>query len=245
MILTVKKQNAWNGKMFTNLKRPAIAMIELIFAIVIMGIVMMGAPMLVSTASKSVTVALQQEGINEASSRVSMLLTYDWDEQDTNESCTPPVLITGGDSELNVTTNYRRVGVPITNNGSRTFKCGSISEINASPIGSDAGDTVKDDLDDFTDTTLVVDASGTGGKDYIEKTTVSIATAVNYISDAANYSNTSISYVPGGILTTGTSNIKDITVTVTSTGATELTKTIILRAFSCNIGGYKFERRQF
>ncbi len=230
--------------MSISIKRPAIAMIELIFAIVIMGIVMMGAPMLISTAAKSVTVALQQEGINEAASRVNMLLTYAWDEQDTNDSCVPPVLnVATGDSELNVTTDNRRVGVPFTSN-SRTFTCGAVNEINASTtLGGDAGDTVKDDLDDFTNTTLVVDTSGTGGKDYIEKSTVSIATAINYISDAATYSGTTIAYAPGG--GGGTYNIKAITVTVTSTsGTAELSKTIILRAFSCNIGGYEFVSRE-
>ncbi len=231
--------------MTIQIKRPAIAMIELIFAIVIMGIVMMGAPMLISTASKSVTVALQQEGINEASSRVNMLLTHAWDEQNTDDSCTPPVLrvSAAGDSELNVITDNRRVGVPFASN-SRTFNCGTINEVNASTtLGGDTGDTVKDDLDDFTNTTLVIDASGAGGKDYIEKTTVSIATAINYISDAAIYSGTTIAYKPdvGG----GSSNIKDITVTVTSSGPAELTKTIILRAFSCNIGGYEFVSREF
>ena len=232
--------------MTTQTKRPAIAMIELIFAIVIMGIVMMGAPMLVSTASKSVSVTLQQEGINEASSRASMLLTHAWDEQDTNDSCIPPVLrvSAAGDSELNVATDNRRIGVPLASN-SRTFKCGIINEINASTtLGGDIGDTFKDDLDDFTNTTLVIDASGAGGKDYIEQTTVGIATGINYISDAANYSGTTIAYAPGG--GGGTSNIKAITVTVTSTsGATELTKNIILRAFSCNIGGYEFASREF
>ena len=234
--------------MHISIKRPAIAMIELIFAIVIMGIVMMGAPMLVSMASKSVTVALQQEGINEAASRVSMLLTHAWDEQDTGDSCTPPVLrvSTAGDSELNVVTGNRRVGIPFNSN-SRTFNCGTINEMNASTtLGGDPGDTVKDDVDDFTNTTLVVDTSGAGGKDYIEQTTVSIATAINYISDAATYSSTTIAYAPGGAPATST-NIKAITVTLTSTAgsAAELTKNIVLSAFSCNIGGYEFVSREF
>ena len=65
--------------------RPAIAMIELIFSIVIMGIVMMSAPMLISTASNSTSVVLQQEGINQAVSRITMMLSYPWDEANTND----------------------------------------------------------------------------------------------------------------------------------------------------------------
>jgi hypothetical protein len=66
--------------------RPAIAMVELIFAIVIMGIVLMSAPMLISTASKSGYVAIQQEAINEAASQVNMIMGYHWDENNTNGS---------------------------------------------------------------------------------------------------------------------------------------------------------------
>ena len=56
--------------------RPAIAMIELIFALVIMGIALMSAPMLITVSTQSIEVSLQQESLNEASSRVNMLLTY-------------------------------------------------------------------------------------------------------------------------------------------------------------------------
>ena len=225
-------------------KRPAIAMIELIFAIVVMGIVMMSAPMLISTAAQSVSVALQQEGINEGSSRVSMIMTYAWDENDTNDSCIPPVLLTtAGDPELNITaTNHRRIGVPVSSN-SHTFLCGAM-ELNASiALGSEAGD--MDDLDDFSDINLTLDITGAGGKDYIETGTVNLATNVNYIVDNANYSNATITYTPGGT-PIGTTNIKSITVIVTSTSSTsELEKNITLKAFSCNIGGYEFESRVF
>jgi len=216
-------------------------MIELIFAIVIMGIVMMSAPMLVSTAAKSTSVALQQEGINEAVSRVSMILTYEWDESDTNISCVPPVLhVLNGDSALDIDTNAtRRIGVPVGSN-SRTFKCGA-DEMNASAIGSGGGD--GDDIDDFANTTLVEDTTGSGGQDYIEQTTVSIATTISYFSDSASYGSSSFAYTPtasGGI-----TNIKGVVVTLTSTSdVAELNKTITLNAFSCNIGGYEFESRE-
>ncbi|NKQ41562.1 MAG: type II secretion system protein, partial [Sulfurovum sp.] len=83
--------------------RDAIAMIELIFSIVVMGIVMMSAPMLISTASKTTSVALQQEGIHEAASRVNMIMTYEWDENALNGVCSsqPPILkVTNGDEKL-------------------------------------------------------------------------------------------------------------------------------------------------
>ena len=229
--------------------RTAMAMIELIFAIVIMGIVMLSAPMLISTAASSTSVALQQEGIHEAAARVNMILTYAWDENDTNtticENTIPPVLrVTGGDSELApMGTTARRAGVD-TNSSSHTFKCG-ILELNATAIGSEGGDL--DDMDDFTDTTLTPNTSGSGGEDYIEQNTVQIATTVSYASDAASYqgsSTVSYSFAPSGGGAGGSTNIKAITVVLTSTStASELQKTITLNAFGCNIGGFEYESR--
>ncbi len=228
-----------------NFKRPAIAMIELIFAIVVMGIVMMSAPMLISTASSTTTVALQQEGIHEATSRINMILTYPWDESDTNDSCIPPVLhvsTAGNDLLAENGTTGRRIGIPIDSN-SRTFLCAG-QELNATyPLGSEAGDA--DDIDDFSNDPSLVDIGDAGaGKDYIEQTTVNIATAITYADDNASYANSTFSY-PLGADVNASTNIKRISVTLTSTSAAaELnTKRITLNAFSCNIGGYEYESR--
>jgi len=227
--------------MYHTLLRPAVAMLELIFSIVIMGIVLMSAPMLISTASSSVNVALQQEGINEAASRINMILTYAWDQNDTNNSCIPPVLhVVSGDSELEgVINTKRRIGVPLNSN-SRTFKCGN-NEFNASAISTDGAD----DIDDFSKTTTLVlnTSGGTEGKDYIEQTTVNIATTVSYINDTASYGNTLVTYVPGA-QTGSSSNIKQIQVVLSSTSSVnELNKTITLNAFSCNVGGFEYESK--
>ena len=71
--------------MYKKTLRPAIAMIELIFALVIMAIVLMSAPMLISTATKSGYVAIQQEAINAAASQVNMIMGYHWDENSADE----------------------------------------------------------------------------------------------------------------------------------------------------------------
>jgi len=217
-------------------KRPAVAMIELVFAIVIMGIVLMSAPMLITTAVSTSSVALQQESINEAASRVNMILTYPWDQNDINDSCIPPVLhVTSGDSELDEVGNTgRRIGVPLQTT-SRTFLCGT-NELNAS-FSKDG----SDDIDDFAQTiSLVSKPSGTGGKDYIEQTTVSMSTTISYATDAASYNSQTVSYAPSN--GSASSNIKIINVILTSSSsASELNqKQIILQAFSCNIGGIEY-----
>ena len=224
--------------------RPAIAMIELIFAIVIMGIVMMSAPMLISTATKSTTVVLQQEGVNQAVSRITMVLTYPWDEADTNDSCIPPVLIvTNGDSNLEPmpTDASRRIGVPINSRSRKFNSCGA--DLNASTTGVDTGDSAKDDIDDFGSTALS-EIQNAGGR-YIGKSDVNINTVITYGSDTADYSdggNNPIVFTPSN--GTATSNIKNIDVNVTTyASSTELKNTIVMHAFSCNIGGIAYEKR--
>ena len=223
--------------------RPALAMVELIFALVIMGIVLLGAPMLISTATKGTAVALQQEGINEAVSRVNMILTYEWDENVLDNSCAPPVLhVHSGDPELEENAGTaRRFGIPLTTK-SRTFKCGNI-ELDASSIGMEG--TVINDIDDFSNKSISEVLTGTGGTNYIETDTVNIITNVYYASDSTDYSGSSVTYnfSPGTSLANST-NIKAIFVNLKSTSTVnELTKDIKLHAFSCNLGGYEYESR--
>jgi len=224
--------------------RPAIAMIELIFALVIMGITMMSAPMLISTATESTYVAIQQEGINEAASRINMIMGYQWDENNTNDLYIPPLLnVNAGATAFDEVGNTaRRIGIPA--NSYRTFILSdrNTSQLNASVLGSDGGDS--DDIDDFTNTSL--NQIETATIDYAERS-INIATTVNYNSDTVSggYNQQTITFVPFTV-SAGSTNIKAITVTLTSTSSiSELDKTIILRGFSCNIGGYQLEERIF
>jgi len=232
--------------------RPAIAMLELIFAIAVMGIVLLSAPMLIATATQSSSVALQQEGINEAATRINMILTYDWDENNINVPCggDPAILHTQSDSTVAAlaenNNTQRRIGVP-PNSTSHTYNCNG-GEYNATAIGKEGSDI--DDLDDFNDVGLVEVRLGTGGKDYIENPdttgdTVQIATSINYASDTASYGAKTFSYNFNPSGTAGsTSNIKAIHVTLTSTSSEkELEKKITMHAFACNNGSYKYVRK--
>ena len=231
--------------------RPAIAMIELIFALVIMGIALMSAPQLISTAAKSGYVTIQQESINEASSQVNMLLGYHWDESITDETFSPSVVgvsATGNsDLDKNATSGLRK-GTPRLSQ--RSFIRYDNSEPSASTtLGSEGLD--RDDIDDFvgdTNLTLVLNSDA----DYTETDTININTVVDYMADsptggnyAPNGSNT-ISFDFDSASAGATTNIKRITVTLSNpTGPAELDKTIILNAFSCNIGSTELEERSF
>ena len=229
--------------------RPAIAMIELIFAIVIMGIVMLSAPTLVSVATKSTTVVLQQEGINETAARINMILTYDWDDNNIKYCYGSASILhtTNGDPELKAKNGNFRIGVASTTApvSTHTFNCMG-AEYDATAIATEGG--IFDDIDDFNgDSTIEVIAGlGAGedtGVDYIEQETVKITTTVLYGNDNATYSNKTIQDIdPFSAASSGTTNIKTISTRLTSdsTAAKELQKSITLRAFSCNLGSYQF-----
>ncbi len=236
--------------------RPAIAMIELIFAIVIMGIVLMSTPMLISTAAKSSFVTIQQEAINEAASQLNMIMGYQWDEHNTNEDYIPLILkVSSTETELdevNISAEPtgRRLGTP--DESYRTFLQSDGNRSDASTLGKDTGETVDDnfdDMDDFTGSTVHLTLIETSSADNVEKTTdINISRTIAYSDDNASYNSSTgiISYDPFGSPTGSTTNIKSITVTlISNSGVEELDKEIILRAFSCNIGGYKLEEKDF
>ena len=238
--------------------RPAIAMIELIFAMVIIAIALMSAPMLISQATKSGFVAIQQEGINEAATKVNMIMGYQWDEENTDESFLPSILHVSavGDnnlSEYNIT--GRRRGTPLVSQ--RTFIRSDGQEFFASTaIGFEINDlNIEDDMDDFNDD-HVLEPRDMGQYNYVETTTIDINTLITYFLDApggGSYND------PGGdgkltfspdfstsVALPNSTNIKKIVTTLTSSSiANELNKTIILNAFTCNIGSYKLESRAF
>ena len=111
-------------------------------------------------------------------------------------------------------------------------------------VGPDNNETTAsayDDMDDYNGLTVNMTdlgATSTQAGDVIDAN-VSMAVTVSYANDAANYNTQSPTFnFPGN--TGASSNIKNITLTLTSSNpAGELSKTIVLRAFGCNIGGYK------
>ena len=222
--------------------RKGIAMIELIFAIVIIGIVMLPVPNLLNQATNSSIVTFQQESIAIAASHANALMTYAWDEQNTlsQPSYTKNILsVTNGDNELNATS---RVTL-----GNRQFKAGGI----ATPeLGTDSNATVTDtidDVDDFINVPQTLSPTGVNTPDqgdYIDQN-ITLSTSVIYGGDSADYTPASITFnKPFDAATHAlpaankTSNIKLVTVRLTSNSASsELAeKDISLKLFMCNIG---------
>lgn len=224
--------------------RKGIAMIELIFAIVVIGISLLSIPNLLYTAAESGYTSMQQEAIAAAASDMSLVLTNRWDEANTDPRL-PAIILTTDSTTTGLTQSTR------TNLKSRTYFSstgGTMSASNASTFQNpDTGDIGQDDIDDIPSITAGHVEDGT--QDLID--TISVSTTVSYLNDSettgswstatTTYDEPFIAAAPGG-----TSNVKGIVMTLTSGGTTpELQKTIKLKAFSCNIGSYELERKEF
>lgn len=240
--------------------RKAIAMVELIFAIVIMAIVLMSAPTLINQSVKSGYMALQQESVNILASQVNLLLTKEWDRSNTDSQIEPVVLtVSNGnlDLEMVTLTTARRIGTPVTS--SRAFISSMRTDDSVGAVinavstnqfgeGKDSGGTLND-IDDYNDkiTTLIGDEDAlAGGNNYIDLD-ISLTTKVTFGNDdpaGDTYKSSTVTFNhPFNGSRSGTTNIKLISVLLeTTTEVEELKdKKIRLSAFMCNIGHYKLE----
>ena len=216
-------------------------MLELIFAMVIIGIVLLSAPMLIHQASQSNTVALQQEAIAAITAHTSILLSKHWDEADANLSggVAPILKTTNGDTMFDFNVSETRQGLYI---GSGRLTLYNSAPLNASTIGSDGGD--RDDIDDYHGTENNVSIYGgqttnASVGDYVD-IDLNISTQVTYVNDTPSSNPLVVDNIANVINASsiaGTSNIKFIQAQLTSnSGVSELNKSITLNAFSCNLG---------
>ena len=230
-------------------QRRAIAMIELIFAIVVMGIALMSAPMLIERATKSSYVALQQESITAGATQLAMIMTRAWDHNDVNTTDYVPVLTTqSGMAATAAIPNCANITPPgVTNINGRYCQdiAGATPFYPASPIALDSG---YQDIDDFngvsSEVTLYASESSTS--DYIDKN-ITILSNVYYGvdtpkknngTDSGGFKKSTTFSNPFRTSSAVTTHIKLITITLTSNNPiSELSdKNIFLSAFMCNIG---------
>lgn len=236
-------------------------MVELVFSIVIMGLVLMSAPMLIDRSSKSTYVALQQESIAAAATQINMIMTAEWDDADTNSTEGSPVLQTGTTSTAisNCTTPHP-VGVTSSSGRYCTGLSSSSTFFSASTtLGTEGAEgTFYDDIDDYNNKSYKVsiyqgETYTTAQGDYLDQN-ITITSQVYYGDDtprlvgggasAGGYDqDIDFSNPFRNIITANTTNIKLITVTLTSSNpSSEINdKQIILSSFMCNIGAPKRE----
>ena len=238
--------------------RPAIAMIELIFALVIMGIVLLSSPMLIQQSIQSGNVALQQESIAAAAAHTGVILSMHWDEANANLAAgTSPVLDTERILSLNPLnfndgnlSGLQGVSGRVSLVGGTTIYSPSTSfgpDLNNTNVDMNESDfTSYDDIDDYHNTHLGITVYNTQNSsadigDYVD-VDLDMHTTISYVEDRPSTNVLSTTTNIGGTLSTvitGPSNIKFIHVRLTSnSGVDELEKDISLDAFSCNIGTF-------
>ena len=237
--------------------KPAIAMIELIFALVIIGIVLLSTPMLIQQSIKSSNVALQQEAIAAASAHMGVILSMNWDEENANLAVgTSPILDTNRTGLALDPLAFNGGILPGLNgvSGRVTLVSGSfahsatlVADFGANKDTNETNATSFDDIDDYDESNLGITVYNTENSsadigDYVD-TQINMYTKVEYVEDrpVSNSLSTTTVNIGSTLQTklTVPSNIKMIYLNLTSTsGVEELDKNISFDAFSCNIGTY-------
>ena len=209
-------------------------MIELVIAIVVMGIAMMTLPMMLTTVQNNNAFAMQQEAILMARTQLGDILTYPWDENSEDSSFNVAILDTSGDTDFNRT---NRIGLVNEDKRRKFFTTSTTATI----IGADAGDIIPDDIDDFnTNIKNLTNSADTNVTIGYKISDSNMTISVNYVLDTTNYPLTTFDFNTTSVGTT--TNIKMIEVALKNS---LLDNNITLRAFSSNIGAGQLLRRTF
>jgi Tfp pilus assembly protein PilV len=213
--------------------RQAMSMIELVFAIVIMGIAVMSLPLILTQVQNNNAFAMQQEAILAAKAKIGDILTYEWDDNSYSATAQRSYVLDtlNGNGDLNrAGTTDRRVGHVNANYRRKLFDS-SIALTARS--ATDTNTTGGNDIDRFNgqDTNISATLENAGkGLDYVFALT--LKPTITYASDTATYSNNPLNnFVFDFANANAITNIKTISVQVTGGD-----QNITLRAFTCNIG---------
>jgi len=238
----------------------AIALIELVFAIVIIGITLLSVPNLISTATSSSNQIIKQEAIANAASYINIILSQFWDENAT-ELNNPILKVSSGMDELSKTSTSSnlkyaiRVGSALST--SRRFVAdlnGNFLTANSTLGREESADVDPDDIDDFNNIAYSlfysINNTATDMGDY-KDLSIEINTRIRYIYEAptnmpSTFNKSKVKFdnpFSSAKVKIDSTNIKSIEVTLIS--AKDLNKRVILRAFSCNIGNSKLKERKF
>ena len=182
-----------------NLKKYSFSLIELVVAIVIIGIVVTAIPAVLTTSGKTAEINLKEKSFFNAYSLVTLLQSQYWDENNTKGDNYYKVLTAdNGDSEL----MCERTGVIEVNNSSGAVCATDDNKTSALGVDSDEDpndESTFDDIDDFD------------GKEDSGIQFYSINSNIEYVK----YEGDNPSYKRGeNLYTSGTSNIKRIIIDV-------------------------------
>ena len=235
--------------------RHAFTMIELIFALVIMGITFLTLPTILLRNADSVENNLIQESIFLAASKLSQVLSFNWDqnsaETGVNTLETADVItVSNGDNLLDRNFSDFRIGHFPQAKRRRMTPSSAIRS--ATAIGSGGG--VMDDIDDFDNLnnyTLVGAGSGSGYKKsyradvqvtYVDDASFAGAPVNTYSSNPLNFIFTTAS---AGDNAANSTNLKMIEVSIDQNNSDGWQQTLLLRAYVANIGETDYHYRRY
>lgn len=209
----------------SSFNRLAFTLIELLFAIMIMGITLVSVPVIMSSNTKGFNATIIQEAIFAASAELNQVLSYRWDENSIDESFDPDAL---GLSYV--------VQIADCNNTTR-LRPGHIEQplhrrciddnvtLPSLTLGPDTGDL--DDIDDIVQAKkqmFIGDATTASGYKH------------------AYQSEFNISYADIGDINSSTKNAKLIEIIVKNDADENVT---VLRSYTLNIGEIDFYKRTY
>ena len=208
-----------------NLKKYSFTLIELVIAIIIVGIIITTIPALLNRVAHSQETVAKEKYFFNAFALITLIQTQEFDENNTKENNYYKVLTAdGGDDEL----KCPRQGVLELNNSSGA----NCDDNTTSSIGIDSSEvegneSTYDDIDDFNGySTIVNDAN--------------ISVKVKYWDDNGNYSAKNIYFSENDNPANGT-NIKLVELNIANKDT--LQPIAKLKYFSSNIGMVKIESR--
>lgn len=222
--------------------RKASSMIELVIAIVVMGIAMMTLPLMLERTQENNAFAMQQEALLAARTQIGDMTTYPWDDNSLKDNKVAILDTNASDIELARTsaTSPRRVGHVNQDRRRKFFDSNEANNAASTALGPEGGDL--DDIDDFDDgvaKTLIAGETADIGLDY--RFDLNMTTNVAYISDTATYANQDLAFTLGITpITAGSTNIKMTELILQGSG---LDGNMTLRAYSSNIGESELLRR--
>jgi len=232
--------------------RKAVSLIELIIAIVVMGIAVMSLPLILTQTQSNNALALQQEAILSTKAKIEFISSYPWDQNSWDGTGSIFRVLDTTDSpsadnafDVNTTTDIRRIGHIQTDKRRRLWDVGNA---NRAPNNEVTAAPNEDDIDDFnnhTDNNITI--ADPTQMDYIFALTMT--PEIVYLRDTAigGYNGTTVQFDFDATNTeTNTSkptNIKMITVRTVSQVGNDVN--VSLRSFASNIGQSKISKRDW
>ena len=214
--------------------KKASSMIELVIAIVVMGIAMMTLPLMLTRVQNNNEFAMQQEILLALKTKIGDIITHKWDERSQVGAGEIAILdVANSDPELIRFPNNSQTRIGHTDRERRR----KFFTNNTRPGGFGIG-VPFDDIDDFIGT---VTFNAEDRLDY--RFNFNMITNVGYINDNTDYTQNTITFTFTGNrqAVAGSTNIKIITTRVVGVNIS----TFQLQTYSSNIGESQLLRRTY